>query len=35
MTNTGEMNIKERILKTRQEYSVLKERIKDDECGWS
>jgi hypothetical protein len=35
MTNAREMNTNERILKTRQEYSVLKERIKDDECGWS
>jgi hypothetical protein len=35
MMNAGEMKIKERILMTMQEYSVLKERIKDDECGWS
>jgi hypothetical protein len=35
MTNAGEVNIKVGITLTRQEYSVLKERIKDDECGWS
>jgi hypothetical protein len=29
------MKIKERILMTVQEYSVLKERIKEHECGWS
>jgi hypothetical protein len=29
------VNIKERILMTRKEYSVLDEGIKDDECGWS
>jgi hypothetical protein len=33
--NAGEVNIKVGITLTRQEYSVLKERIKDDECGWS
>jgi hypothetical protein len=27
--------MKERILLTRQEYSVLKERNEGDECGWS
>jgi hypothetical protein len=35
MMNAGEVDIKERILLTKQEYSVLKEEIKDDECGWS
>jgi hypothetical protein len=35
MTNVGESCKKERILMTRQEYFVLKEKIKDDECGWS
>jgi hypothetical protein len=35
MTSVGECCIKERILMTRQKYSVLKEMIKDDECGWS
>jgi hypothetical protein len=34
MANAEEVNIKERISLTRKEYSVLKERIKDDECGW-
>jgi hypothetical protein len=33
--NAGGVNIKERILMIRKEYSVLKEGIKDDECGWS
>jgi hypothetical protein len=35
MMNAGEVDIKESILLTKQEYSVLKEEIKDDECGWS
>jgi hypothetical protein len=30
-----EVNMKDRILMTRIEYSVLKEEIKDDECRWS
>jgi hypothetical protein len=33
--DAGGVNIKQRILMTRKEYSVLKEGIKDDECGWS
>jgi hypothetical protein len=35
MTDAGDVNIKGRISLTRKEYSVLKEGIKDDECGWS
>jgi hypothetical protein len=35
MTNAGEMNIKERILMTMHDYSVLKEKMKENECGWS
>jgi hypothetical protein len=35
MMNAGEVNIKVGISLTRQEYSILKEGIKDDECGWS
>jgi hypothetical protein len=35
MMNVGRVNIKVGISLTRQEYSVLKEGIKDDECGWS
>jgi hypothetical protein len=35
MTSAGEGDMKERILLTRQEYSVLKERNEGDECGWS
>jgi hypothetical protein len=31
----GEVDIRERILLTRQENSVLKKDIKDDEYGWS
>jgi hypothetical protein len=27
--------IKERRLMTRTKYSILKEEINDDECGWS
>jgi hypothetical protein len=34
MMNAGEVNIKVGISLTRQEYSVLKEGIKDYECGW-
>jgi hypothetical protein len=33
MMNAGDVDIKERITLTRQEYFVLKEDIKDDECG--
>jgi hypothetical protein len=33
--NAGELKIKERILLTGMEYSVLEEKMKDDECGWS
>jgi hypothetical protein len=35
MTSAGGSCIKEGILLTVQEYTVLKEDIKDDECGWS
>jgi hypothetical protein len=35
MMNAGELNIKMGITLTRQEYSILKEGIKDNECGWS
>jgi hypothetical protein len=35
MMNAGEVDIKEWISLSRQEYFVLKEEIKDDECGWS
>jgi hypothetical protein len=35
MTSVGEVDIKERISLTRQEYSILKENMKYDECGWS
>jgi hypothetical protein len=31
----GEVDIRERISPTRQKYSILKDDIKDDECGWS
>jgi hypothetical protein len=31
----GEVDIKERILMIRMKYSVLKEEMEDDECGWS
>jgi hypothetical protein len=30
-----EWNMKERIWKGRMEYSVLKEKMKENECGWS
>jgi hypothetical protein len=33
--DAGEVDIKERILMTRTEYSVLKEVLKYNECGWS
>jgi hypothetical protein len=35
MTSAGESFIKERISLTRQEYTVLKENMKEHECGWS
>jgi hypothetical protein len=35
MTSVGEVDMKERISLTWQSYSVLKEKIKCDECGWS
>jgi hypothetical protein len=31
----GKLRIKERRWMTRTEYSVLKEEIEDNECGWS
>jgi hypothetical protein len=33
--DAGEVDIEERISLTRQAYSVLKEKIKYDKCGWS
>jgi hypothetical protein len=33
--STGELKMKERMSMTRTEYSVLKEFLKYDECGWS
>jgi hypothetical protein len=33
--DAGEVNMKERIIMTEMEYSVLNEEMKDDECGWS
>jgi hypothetical protein len=30
-----EVNMKERILISGMEYSVLKEEMKEDRCGWS
>jgi hypothetical protein len=30
-----EWNMKERILTRRMEYFVLKEKMKENECGWS
>jgi hypothetical protein len=35
MVDEGEVDIKKRSLMTRTVYSVLKEEIKDDECGRS
>jgi hypothetical protein len=35
MMSVGESYMKESILLTGQEYSVLKEDMKLDECGWS
>jgi hypothetical protein len=31
--NAGEVNMKEKISMTRQEYSVLKENMEENECG--
>jgi hypothetical protein len=33
--NAREVDIKESILMTGMEYSILKEKIEDSECGWS
>jgi hypothetical protein len=33
--DVGEVDMKERILMIEMEYFVLKEKMKDDECGWS
>jgi hypothetical protein len=35
MMDTGKVNIKERIWMSIVAYSVLKEVLKYDECGWS
>jgi hypothetical protein len=35
MMDAGVVDIKERIWMLKMEYSVLKEQMKDDECGWS
>jgi hypothetical protein len=35
MMNAGEVNIKEGIWMIRMEYSVLEEKMKGYECGWS
>jgi hypothetical protein len=35
MVNAAEVDTKERMLTTRTEYSVLREVLKYDECGWS
>jgi hypothetical protein len=35
MTSVVKEKVKERILMARQEYSILKEDMKDDEYGWS
>jgi hypothetical protein len=35
MMDTGKGNIKERIWMSIVSYSVLKEVLKYDECGWS
>jgi hypothetical protein len=31
----GEVDMKKRISLTRTEYSLLKEKMKEHECGWS
>jgi hypothetical protein len=33
--NAEEVIIKDRIWMDRMEYSVLKEKMKENECGWS
>jgi hypothetical protein len=33
--NAGEVSTKERIWISRMEYYVLKEKMKENECGWS
>jgi hypothetical protein len=33
--DAGEENMKKRIWLSRMEYSVLKEKMKENECGWS
>jgi hypothetical protein len=33
--DAGEVNMKERMLMTGMEYSVLKEEMGEDRCGWS
>jgi hypothetical protein len=33
--DAGEENMKERMLMIEMEYSVLKEEIEGDRCGWS
>jgi hypothetical protein len=33
--SVGKLRIKERRLMKRTEHSVLKEKIKENECGWS
>jgi hypothetical protein len=35
MTSVREVDMKEIISLTKKKYSVLKEGIKNDECGWS
>jgi hypothetical protein len=35
MMSVEEVDMKGRILMSKMKYSVLKERIKDDECRWS
>jgi hypothetical protein len=35
MMNAIEVSIKERIWVSRMEYFVLKENMKENECGWS
>jgi hypothetical protein len=33
--DAGEVNTNERIWMSRMEYPVLKEKMKENECGWS
>jgi hypothetical protein len=35
MMDAEKVNIKERISMSSMAYSVLKEEMKDNECGWS